>query len=176
MLASRAAPVHLCLVQSETILSVAGVEPPLHFVLRCGCFYTDLFVTVSSIRRDCAVAKFTNRNAQVIEASATTGVDTSSIAPVTVRGPVAVGPTWAVNDALAVLRRRFAPPVGLRSAHAILVRLGRPGPTRVPVITASRLSVATDRFATDVFYAFCKSVRRQHHARHYYQSLHEHSP
>jgi hypothetical protein len=95
---------------------------------------------------------------------------------VTVRSPVAVGPTWAVNDAFAILRRRLAPPAGLGRPRTILVRLRRPGLTCVPVITAGGLSVATDRFATGVLRTFCKRVRRQHYARQYYPSLHEHSP
>jgi hypothetical protein len=162
-------------LSGKSILPAARLQPPLHFVLRCGCFCTALCVTASSTGRYCAVAKFANSNAQVIEANATKGVDTWSIAPVTVRGPVTVGPTWAVNDAFTVLRRCLAPSAGLGRPRSILVRLGRPGLTRVPVVTAGRLSVAADRFATGVLRTFRKCVRRQHHARQYYQSLHEHS-
>src|SRR5579864_289972 len=82
---------------------------------------------------------------RAIEANATMGVEGLSFATVTVRGPVTGGSARAVNHAFAVHRLRLAAPVGLSRPHTILVRLGRPGRTRVPVIAAGRLSVATDR-------------------------------
>jgi hypothetical protein len=95
------------------------------------------------------------------------GIEASSVATVTVRGPVTVGPTGAVDHAFAIHGLRLAAPIGLGRPHAILIRLGRPAPTRIPVIAAGCLSVATHGFATDVRRTFCKCVRAQHYTCQY---------
>ena len=113
---------------------------------------------------------------RAIEANATMGAEGSSVAAVTVCGPVTGFSARAVNHTFAVHRLRLATPVGLSRPHSILIRLGRPGRTRVPVIAAGRLSVATDGLATGVCRTFRKRVRGQHDTCQYYQSLHEHFP
>lgn len=104
------------------------------------------------------------------------GAEGSSVAAVTVCGPVTGFSARAVNHTFAVHRLRLATPVGLSRPRSILIRLGRPGRTRVPVIAAGRLSVATDGLATGICSTFRKRVRGQHDTCEYYQSLHEHFP
>lgn len=91
-----------------------------------------------------------------------------SVATVTVRAHVESGPGGTVNHAFAIHRPRLAASIGLGRSRTILVRLGCPGGTSIPVVAARGLSVAAHRLTMGVFHAFCKCVCGEHYTRQYH--------